>query len=56
MDKEQAKTRIRQAYPELTIETMEILGKGFDSEAFLINKSYVFKFPRHARAGSVAKF
>ncbi|MEW7916113.1 phosphotransferase family protein [Enterococcus avium] len=50
MDKEKAKTRIRQAYPELTIETMEILGKGFDSEAFLINKSYVFKFPRHARA------
>lgn len=50
MDKEQAKTRIRQAYPELTIETMEILGKGFDSEAFLINQSYVFKFPRHARA------
>ncbi|MFR3687041.1 MAG: phosphotransferase family protein, partial [Enterococcus sp.] len=50
MDKEQAKTRIRQAYPELTIETVEFLGEGFDSETFLINQSYVFKFPRHARA------
>lgn len=50
MDKEQAKTRIRQTYPELTIETVEFLGEGFDSETFLINQSYVFKFPRHARA------
>lgn len=50
MNKIEVKTKISQAYPDLTIDTLEFLGEGFDSEAFLINQSYVFKFPRHTRA------
>lgn len=50
MDKVEAKTKIIQAYPNLSINTVDYLGEGFDSEAFLVNQAYVFKFPRHARA------
>ncbi|MGM0166269.1 aminoglycoside 2''-phosphotransferase [Enterococcus sp. AZ135] len=50
MEKSEAIRQIRQVYPDLIIEEMVFLGAGFDSEAFLLNRSYVFKFPRHARA------
>lgn len=50
MDKLEVKTKIKQVYPDLTINSLEFLGAGFDSEAFLLNQTYVFKFPRHTRA------
>lgn len=50
MEKSEAIRQIKQVYPDLIIEEMVFLGAGFDSEAFLLNCSYVFKFPRHARA------
>jgi len=50
MDKLEAVKQIQQEYPDLMIEEIEFLGAGYDSEAFLLNQAYVFKFPRHARA------
>lgn len=50
MDKLEAVKQIKQEYPDLVIEEIEFLGAGYDSEAFLLNQAYVFKFPRHARA------
>lgn len=50
MDKLEAIKQIEQEYPDLMIEEIEFLGAGYDSEAFLLNQAYVFKFPRHARA------
>ena len=50
MNKVEAMKQIKQEYPELIIEDLRYLGNGFDSEAFLLNDAYVFKFPRHTRA------
>ncbi|MGL9814668.1 MULTISPECIES: phosphotransferase family protein [Enterococcus] len=50
MNKLEAQAAIEKVYPDLVIENFEFLGSGFDSDAFLLNQSYVFKFPRHARA------
>ncbi|MGG5369334.1 phosphotransferase family protein [Enterococcus sp. AZ196] len=50
MNKVEAMKQIKQEYPGLIIEDLRYLGTGFDSEAFLLNDAYVFKFPRHIRA------
>jgi aminoglycoside 2''-phosphotransferase len=50
MDKQSAVNQINLEYPDFFIEKIEFLGSGFDSEAFLINQIYVFKFPRHQKA------
>lgn len=41
---------IKKYYPDFEIETIQFLNAGYDSEAYLINEQFVFKFPRHAIA------
>lgn len=38
---------INQYYPDFAIDTIQFLGSGYDSEAYVVNEEYVFKFPRH---------
>lgn len=52
MNNSEVITKIHQEYPDFVIEAIEFLEAGFDSEAFLINDSFVFKFSRHARAAA----
>lgn len=41
-----AQAEINQAFPELPIETIDFLGAGMDSEAYLVNDEWVFRFPK----------
>lgn len=43
---ELATTLIQQQFPEIRISSLEKFGEGWDNVAYLINKHYVFRFPR----------
>ena len=38
---------IRRNFPCLNLRTIVLAGEGFDSQAFIVNGDYVFKFPKH---------
>lgn len=43
---------INSYYPKLAITSIDFLGAGYDSEAYVVNEEFVFKFPRHATAAA----
>ncbi|HLI50409.1 MAG TPA: phosphotransferase [Thermomicrobiaceae bacterium] len=48
---EQARLILREAFPDLAINTVEYLGAGWDSRGLLVNGETVFRFPMRADAG-----
>lgn len=48
---EQAREILHIAFPDLEIETIEFLGAGWDSQAFLVNGEIVFRFPSRQEVG-----
>lgn len=50
MNKTEIKTLITSQYPDYIIASITSLGSGYDSDAYLINNEYVFKFPKHELA------
>lgn len=46
VDAEQATELIQGQFPELLLNRIEPLGAGWDNTAYLVNESYVFRFPR----------
>ncbi len=54
-----ARTEIARAFPELPVRDVVFLGAGMDSDAYLVNDEWVFRFPRreavaHALSREVA--
>ena len=43
---EQVKEMLREQFPELAPHSLELLGEGWDNTAWLVNGTYVFRFPR----------
>ncbi len=43
---------INSGFPTFRIATIKTLGSGHDSEAYLINNEFVFKFPKHEKASN----
>lgn len=43
---------IKKYYSDFEIESLQFLNAGYDSEAYLVNDQFVFKFPRHHIAAS----
>lgn len=43
---------INNQYPNYIIKFILSLGSGYDSEAYLVNDEYVFKFPKHQKAAN----
>ena len=41
---------LQECFPTLAVEQIDPLGAGYNCEAFLINKQYVFKFPKNEKA------
>ncbi|HVA34518.1 MAG TPA: phosphotransferase [Candidatus Baltobacteraceae bacterium] len=39
---------IARQFPDLALESIELLGEGWDNAAFLVDDAYVFRFPRRA--------
>lgn len=50
---EQALRAVRDQFPELACTRIELLGSGWDNDAFLVDDAWVFRFPR--RAGVAAE-
>lgn len=50
MNKTEIKKLITSQYPDYEVTSIASLGSGYDSDAYLINDEYVFKFPRHELA------
>lgn len=48
MNKTTAKKEILQTYPDFEFSTISKIGEGMDSVAFLVNDSYIFRFPKNA--------
>lgn len=44
--------KIRNEYPKFIIKSINFLGNGYDSDAYIINEEYVFKFPKHPKAAN----
>lgn len=47
MDIKKAKSEILLNYPDFEFENIKKLGEGMDSVAFLVNKNYIFRFPKN---------
>jgi aminoglycoside phosphotransferase (APT) family kinase protein len=43
---EEAKKQIEEQFPEMGLVKISEIGKGFDNTVFLVNDTYVFRFPR----------
>ncbi len=43
---EQVKELLSKQFPELAPHSLELLGAGWDNTAWLVNQTYVFRFPR----------
>lgn len=50
MTNEEAAFLISKQFPELSHAEITKLGEGFDNTVFMVNKQYVFRFPRRASA------
>ncbi len=48
MSEQRARFEIERAFPELAVREVAFLGAGVDSEAYLVNGAWVFRFPRRA--------
>ena len=48
MSEQQIRFEIEHAFPELGVREVEYLGAGADSEAYLVNGAWVFRFPKRA--------
>ena len=49
----QAALLIEQQFPHLAPVQMSVLGVGWDNAAFLVNKHFVFRFPRREVAAGL---
>lgn len=49
-DNERIKVIINQQFPNIQIDAIKSIGTGNDCEAFLVNDSFVYKFPKHQDA------
>jgi aminoglycoside 2''-phosphotransferase len=47
VDIKKAKSEILLNYPDFEFENIKKLGEGMDSVAFLVNKNYIFRFPKN---------
>src|SRR5690348_16617003 len=43
---EEALRLIQEQFPEIHAQSISLLGAGWDNTAYLINKEYIFRFPR----------
>lgn len=50
VDVEKASHLIKSQFPEISIETITLMGQGWDNAAFLVNESIVFRFPKRGIA------
>jgi aminoglycoside 2''-phosphotransferase len=50
MSLEHARSEIVRAFPELAVHEIQLLGSGMDSDAYLVNGEWVFRFPRRLAA------
>jgi aminoglycoside phosphotransferase (APT) family kinase protein len=48
VDQALARRLIGAAFPELRLDTIRLLGEGWDSTAWLVDEEWVFRFPRRA--------
>lgn len=46
MTEQRARTEIARAFPELPVRDVAFLGEGVDSNAYLVNDEWVFRFPK----------
>ena len=51
----QAAREIELALPEVRVDRIEFLGAGMDSDAFLVNDGWVFRFPKRAEVGEALR-
>ena len=50
MSEQRARFEIERAFPELAVRVVAFLGAGVDSEAYLVNGAWVFRFSKRAEA------
>lgn len=50
MSIERARSDITRALPPIHVDEMSLLGSGYDSDAYLVNDTWVFRFPRREAA------
>jgi aminoglycoside phosphotransferase (APT) family kinase protein len=53
IDDEIAKRLLRNRFPELELLNLNLLGSGWDNQAYLINNSLVFRFPHRKMGGEL---
>lgn len=46
---------LREAFPNLCVKKLDLLGSGYNCDAFLVNGQYVFKFPKSEKANESLK-
>jgi aminoglycoside 2''-phosphotransferase len=50
MSEQRARTEIARAFPELPVRDIAFLGAGMDSDAYLVDDEWVFRFPKREAA------
>jgi aminoglycoside phosphotransferase (APT) family kinase protein len=53
LSQRQVRALISSQHPELDITDLELLAVGWDNAAWLVNQTWVFRFPLHAGAGTL---
>ena len=43
---------ITNSFPDLPVSSIEFIGEGMDSRAYVVNKEYVFRFPKRQEVGA----
>ncbi len=50
VDEELVKKRIQIRFPNLQLDTISLIGEGWDNLAYEVNESFIFRFPKHEEA------
>ena len=51
MDSKLVKQSIEGSFSEFRLEAIEFIAEGYDSQAYLVNNDYIFRFPMFKRSG-----
>ncbi len=52
---DQARENIQKNFPQLEVKSINFIGEGMDSQAFLVNNDLIFRFPKHTEVVSQLK-
>lgn len=50
VDTQTAQQLLNSQFPQISIETIELVGNGWDNTVFLVNSTWIFRFPRREEA------